>query len=143
MNRLKVPVFLCMFLTTLFLSAPSTLAADLTVNPGMWETVMTTTNSMMPEPTVNTSQSCVKDAVFHPEDMLDGVEHCQMTENKVADNRLTFAMTCTMHGTQTNVKGNYQGGEDQGEGEMAMDLSMGPMKMNVNLNWMSRRIGDC
>lgn len=119
------------------------LGDELKVKPGQWETTMTTTNSLMPEPVVNTSTVCVEDAAYDPETLLEGVERCRMTSTSVTGNTLRFAMDCSMHGADANVAGQYEVSGDQGEGDMTVSMQMGPMVMKVEMDWTSVYLGAC
>lgn len=118
-------------------------ADELTIKPGMWESTMTTTNSMMPSPMTTTSKDCVTEPTYQPEQMLDDVEHCQNLTSDVSNNTMTFAMQCTMQGADVAVSGRFTSAEDTGDGEMKMDMSMGPGSMTMNMKWTTKRIGDC
>lgn len=118
-------------------------ADELTIKPGMWESTMTTTNSMMPRPMTTTSKNCVTEPTYRPEEMLDNVEHCKNMTSDVSDNTLTFSMQCTMQGADVNVSGRFSSAEDTGDGDMKMDMKMGPGNMTMNMKWTTKRIGDC
>lgn len=132
------------FVTLLALAIGSVALADeLSVKPGQWETTATTSNSMMPGETTNTSTVCVEESTYDPKDMLDGVEHCQMKSSSVTGNTLKFAMQCVMQGANADVSGQYTLMSDSGEGDMLIKMKAGPMDMNVNMAWTSTYLGDC
>lgn len=119
------------------------LAKDISVKTGLWETRLVTTSNIMPEPVSNTSTSCIEDGVFNPQTMLDGVQQCALEKSQVTGNKLAFAMDCTIQGVQAKVAGTYLSATDSGEGDMTVDMQMGPLVMQMTLEWQSNYIGEC
>lgn len=131
---------------SLILSLPlSAAAAELAINPGMWETTMTRTNPMTGEPTTETTQKCVKQTSFNPSSMMKDAEGCELLQDEVVNgDTLNFRMECTVpQGGAVSVDGQYQTDGQTGKGNMNMEMNMGGMKMDMKMDWTAKRIGDC
>lgn len=119
-------------------------AASLAINPGMWETTMTRTNPMTGTPATETSTECVTEQSFDPREMMQDAQGCQLTEESLAGDTLTFAMACTVDGAgSADIKGRFQTDGQTGNGAMNMSMNMGGMTMSMDMNWTARRLGDC
>lgn len=134
----------CLALAGALLVLPFTTgAAELEINPGLWETTMTRTNPMTGEPTTETTTECVRETSFNPSDVMKDAQGCELVKDELNGNTLAFRMECNMQGSQATVDGTFQSDGQTGRGNMDMDMSMGEMKMSMNMNWTSKRIGDC
>lgn len=118
-------------------------AAELKINPGLWETTMTRTNPMTGEPTTETTEECVKQTSFNPSDMMQGAEGCELVKDELNGDTLLFRMECNMQGSKATVDGQFQTDGQTGKGNMDMTMNMGEMNMTMNMKWTSRRLGDC
>lgn len=118
-------------------------AAELELNPGLWETTMTRTNPMTGEPTTETNTECVKETSFNPSDMMQDAEGCELVKDELDGDTLTYRMECDMQGTQAVVDGMFQTDGQTGKGNMDMQMSMGEMDMTMKMDWTAKRVGDC
>lgn len=118
-------------------------AAELPINPGLWETTMTRTNPMTGEPTTETDTRCVTETSFSPSSMMDQAQGCELVEDERNGDTLTFSMECNMEDSTATVDGEFQTDGQTGQGNMDMDMKMGEMNMSMNMNWTSKRLGDC
>ena len=118
-------------------------AAELTINPGMWETTMTRTNPMEGDPITETNTECVKETTFNPSSMLEGTEGCRLVDEKLEGDKLSFKMECSMQGSQTLIDGSFQTDGQTGQGNMDLEISAGGVNMSMNMNWIANRLGDC
>ena len=118
-------------------------AAELEINPGLWETTMTRTNPMTGEPTTETTQECVKQTSFNPSDMMQAAEGCKLLKDEQNGDTLSFRMECNLQGSTATVDGQFQTDGQTGKGNMDMTMNMGEMNMTMNMNWTSKRLGDC
>ncbi|GJL80799.1 MAG: hypothetical protein DHS20C01_04330 [marine bacterium B5-7] len=119
-------------------------AASLDFNPGLWETTMTRTNPMTGQPTTETTKECVKEKSFDPRDMIKDADGCQLTDEELSGDTLTFAMTCSMEaGAEAVMKGEFQTDGKTGHGAMNMNMKLGGMEMSMDMNWTAKRLGDC
>lgn len=134
----------CLALAGALLVLPITAgAAELEINPGLWETTMTRTNPMTGAPTTETTTECVRQTSFNPSDVMKEAEGCNLVKDELTGDTLTFRMECNMQGSQATVDGMFQSDGQTGKGNMDMNMNMGEMKMSMNMNWTSKRIGDC
>lgn len=111
-------------------------AEGLPIRDGLWQTTMR--NPMTGE---RTSRECLKDAVLDPQSMLEGQDDCQMTEQALDGNTLTFTMVCA--GNSGTAAGRMFVEGDQGNGEITMQFDMGGREMNMTMSWDAVRVGDC
>lgn len=111
-------------------------AEGLPIRDGLWETTMR--NPMTGE---RTSRECLKDAVLDPQTMLEGQDDCQMTEQALDGNTLTFTMACA--GGSGTAEGRMSVEGDHGDGEISMEFDMGGRKMSMTMSWDAVRVGDC
>lgn len=118
-------------------------AAELELNPGLWETTMTRTNPMTGEPTTETTTECVRETSFNPSDMMQDAEGCELVKDELNGDTLTYRMECNMQGTQATIDGQFQTDGQTGKGNMDMKMNMGEMKMNMKMDWTAKRVGDC
>jgi Protein of unknown function (DUF3617) len=118
------------------LSAEGARAEGLPIKDGLWETTMHN-----PMTGARTSRECLKDAVLDPQKMLEGQSDCQMTEQALEGNTLTFTMACA--GGSGTAEGHMSVEGDQGNGEITMQFDMGGRPMNMTMSWDAVRVGDC
>lgn len=119
-------------------------AAELPINPGEWEITMTRTNPMTGEPTTETNIECVKEESFKPSSVMQEDERCELLEDEVNGDTLTYRMECSMEqGMTATVDGEFQTDGQTGSGNMDMNMNMGEMQMNMKMEWTSKRLGDC
>lgn len=118
-------------------------AAELALNPGLWETTMTRTNPMSGDPVTEVSKECVKQKKFDPSSMLEGTEGCRLVDENLTGDRLTFSMECSLQGSRALIDGSFQTDGQTGQGDMDMKVQAGGMNMNMKMNWTAKRIGDC
>lgn len=121
----------------------STNAAELPINPGLWETTMTRTNFMATEPVTETTTQCVKETSFDPGSMMKDAQGCNLVEEELNGDTLNFRMECNIQGTQGTVEGTFQTDGQTGQGNMDMTINLGEMNMSMNMEWVAQRIGDC
>jgi hypothetical protein len=118
------------------LGAEGARAEGLPIRDGLWETTMQ--NPMTGE---RVSRECLKDAVLDPQTMLEGQDDCQMTEQALDGNTLTFTMACA--GGSGTAEGRMFVEGDQGNGEISMQFDMGGRQMSMTMSWDAVRVGDC
>ncbi len=119
-------------------------AASLELNPGLWETTMTRTNPMTGTPVTETTTECMKEKSFDPREMMQGAQGCNLVDENLSGDTLTFNMTCNMEGGAAGeIRGRFQTDGQTGSGEMVMNMSMGQVTMSMDMNWTAKRLGDC
>ncbi|PWK50757.1 DUF3617 domain-containing protein [Pleionea mediterranea] len=121
----------------------SAFSAELPINPGLWETTMTRTDPISGTPITETSQECVKQTSFDPADLVKEMKECKTITNELNGNTLTFNMKCDMAGASASVEGQFQSSSTAGSGNMAINMNMAGMVMAMNMDWTTKRIGDC
>ena len=127
----------------LMLSAATIAQTDeLTVKSGRWETKVITTNTVMPDPVTTTTTVCIENAIYDPKTLLDDVESCQTNSSTVSGDTLRFSMQCKMQGANADIAGNFTARDDEGEGEMAIEMQAGPIQIDIQLSWTTQHVGD-
>lgn len=133
-----------LFLAIISLCALPAFAAELHVKPGLWESTTTRTSSMGGGTFTDKNRECIKEKVFSPEDMMKDMESCKQVKNELQDKHtLLFGMVCSSQGGKASVEGKYYTKGDEGKGDMKIQVDMGGMKMNMDLTWDAKRVGDC
>ena len=117
-------------------------AASLMIKPGMWETTMTTSSSMTGTTTRSISE-CRAEEKFDPTSMVENAKGCELVENELSGNTLTYTMNCDVDGGQGIMRGMYEIDGDQGHGRMDMEFSFGGQTMVIENSFTARRLGDC
>lgn len=134
----------CLALVPVLLLVPFTAgAAELKINPGMWETTMTRTNPLTGEPTTETTRDCVKRTSFSPSQVMKDAKGCDLVKEELNGDTLTFQMKCSMQGSQATMDGSFQTDGQTGKGHMDMTMKAGEMNMTMNMEWTAKRVGDC
>ena len=118
-------------------------AAEIELNPGLWESTMTRTHPITGEPTSETTTECVKDKKFDPAAMMEGAEGCNLIDDNLDGDTLTYRMECNMQGSQSTIDGRFQTDGQTGKGEMDISINASGMQMNMKMNWVSKRVGEC
>lgn len=134
----------CLAVSCTLLLLPFTASAvEVPIKPGLWETTMTRTNPMTGDPTTETTQECIKQNSFSPSEMMKNAEGCELIDENLDGSTLTFQMECSMQGSKATVDGTFQTEGDTGKGNMTMEMNMGEMSMDMEMDWTSKRLGDC
>ncbi|NJN46931.1 MAG: DUF3617 family protein [Candidatus Competibacteraceae bacterium] len=139
MNKAAVIV-----LATAFVSTVS-MAESLSIKPGLWETTETSINPMTGAPETTTQQECITPdkATFNPSEMIEGNSDCQVTDQALNGNTLTFTLTCPVENGQAKASGTMTSNGDHGEGNMVMEMTINGQTMTFKMDWEAKRIGDC
>lgn len=118
--------------------------ASLDLNPGLWETTTTRTNPMTGSPVTETTTECLKEKSFDPREMMKDAQGCELVDENLSGDTLTFAMACNMEGgAKGDIKGRFQTDGQTGNGEMVINMAMGQMNLSMDMNWTAKRLGDC
>ena len=124
------------------LFSATTQAESLKIKPGMWESTVTTTNSFTGTST-QTETECVVDEAFDPRTMFKDAEGCEVVDDTLEGNTLTFNLACSIEGTQATIEGVYTTDGDVGSGTMNMEMSFGGQSMTMESSFEAKRLGDC
>ncbi len=131
------------FYILLILFSSLTMAGELEINPGLWETTITRTNPMTGKLITETETECVKEKTFDPAKMMKEVEGCKAVKNELSGNTLSFEMECNIEGGQSTISGEYSTDGKTGKGDMNITMNMAGMSMEMKMNWSGERIKDC
>jgi hypothetical protein len=132
------------FLVAVLAAGPA-MAQSLSIKPGMWESTMTRTNPLTGSPETVTESECITPdkATFDPREMMKGSSDCRIGEQDKTGNTLTFTMVCAMDEGEATARGTMTADGDNGSGRMEMEMSFGGQTMKMDMDWKSRRVGDC
>ena len=117
-------------------------ADSLPFSPGMWETTVTSTNSLTGT-TTHSSTSCTTEGEFDLRSIAQGAQGCELVDSNIDENTLTYSMACNVQGAESTVQGTYTVDGDGGEGTMNMTMTFDGQTMTVENVFTSKRIGDC
>ena len=136
-----------LFILSLFCLLMSNLAVasdSVPIEPGMWEVTTTMNSSMFPQPRVQTSQECIKDAQISPKDLApDDDDSCSMSDVNVSGDSLSWSMQCNTPGGTMEGSGNFTSAGDSGSGNMQMNMNIEGQSLNMEIVWKGRRTGSC
>ena len=133
-----------LFGLALILSIPPTLSAgEFLVPAGKWQSTVTTTNSFMPTPVTRTHTECRKETRFDPAEMMKEAQECELTDQNVNGNVLTFTIVCRTQEGDVTGNGRYELMGDRLEGRMDMKMNAGGQPMDMNMKFSGQRLGDC
>jgi hypothetical protein len=129
---------------TLLIGAMTALAAEPNMNPGLWETTITTEMAGMPMgvPPMTTKQCVTKEDLVP--DTSRGGQECDLVDTKIDGDTVNWHLRCNSQGMVTEGKGTitYQG--DSYGGTIHMTMTGGPMgSMTMDQKISGRRVGDC
>ena len=130
----------------IFLFSTSSLSAadSIPVKPGMWETTMTMTSPMFPQPRVETTTECVDKSEFSINELMPADEsECTVVESNVDGNTLTWKMQCQMQGGSGEGSGTFVSNGDNGTGEMYMKMTVQGQSFEMQNSWQGKHIGPC
>ncbi|WP_196138361.1 DUF3617 family protein [Aliikangiella sp. G2MR2-5] len=140
MKMLKCSIALSLIAAT----TSATIAEELSVNPGLWKSTSTITNSFSNQPVTETKQECIKEKKsFDPQELLKEAQGCKMLDNKLDGKTVSFKMECDMNGGKSSINGQFTAEEEKGNGHMDMKFEVQGMSMQMKLDWESERLGDC
>ncbi|MDX1710576.1 MAG: DUF3617 family protein [Rhodovibrionaceae bacterium] len=125
------------------LSASASLAESLDVTPGQWKTTVTMTMPYAQEPIVKSATQCLDKGSYDPARDMEMPGECEIVEQQVSGNTLTWRMQCRMaEGTAVAVgRATFDGA--RGHGRMDTEMTMQGQTMSTQMEWQSERIGDC
>ena len=130
----------------LFILIPSlTYAADgIPVKPGMWETTVTMSSPMLPQPHVTTKSTCVDRTEFSIDELMpNDNDGCTITESNVNGNTLSWKMECDMQGNKGQGGGEFTSKGNSGTGHMYMNVEAQGQSFSMETTWDGHRTGDC
>ena len=128
-------------LAALCLAGAASAAPD--VQPGLWETTVTTEMPGMPMaiPPM-TTRSCIQDTDLVPDTRQPGQE-CELIEHSVEGNRVSWQIRCSSEGTIIIGNGELTYAGDTYTGEVRMNMQQGGQSMQMTQSLQGRRIGEC
>jgi hypothetical protein len=141
--KMKLPVIISS-LTSIFFAMTAT-AAGVSINPGQWEMTTTMTMTMMPQPRTTTVVQCLEDAELDPENFnMDEDNPCEISEVIFDGNNASWSITCSTDiGMVMQGQWEFTSSGDSITGSGSMFAEIGAQKMDFNMNWEGKRIGDC
>lgn len=123
------------------LSLPALAGPD--VQPGMWETTVTTEMAGMPMsiPPV-TTRSCIRESDLVPQTDHPGQE-CELVEHDVSGNQVSWRIRCNTQGTTMTGHGEITYSGDTYTGRILMNMDQGGQSMEMTQSLEGRRVGEC
>ncbi|WMS88403.1 DUF3617 domain-containing protein [Pleionea litopenaei] len=118
-------------------------AAELPINPGLWETTTTGTNPMTGKNETKTETECVKERSISTAEFMQDEKSCKATKDEVSGNTLSFAIQCTVQGVATEMSGSITADDNSSTGNMNIAMTMGGQTRNMDMKWTAKRLGSC
>ncbi|NVJ59337.1 MAG: DUF3617 family protein [Gammaproteobacteria bacterium] len=121
----------------------SSFAAELPINPGMWETTMTRTNPLNGQEQTETTKECVKETSIKTQDFIEGQQQCKLVNDKVSGSTLTFKVDCNQMGITSSMTAEITADKDSSKGKMDIAMNMGGQEQTMSMSWTAKRLGEC
>lgn len=118
---------------------------NLKINPGLWETTSTVTMPMMKEPQTRTETKCIRKEKLEPSDFsLEKNSPCTSSDFSVEGDTATWTIDCPLQGSG-KMHGEWQmtSKDESMDGKGSMSADVNGMKMEMNMTWKGKRLGDC
>jgi hypothetical protein len=114
----------------------STFAKGVSINPGLWEMIVTVEMAMMPQPQSETSSECMTESELRPEDFnQDKDMSCDINDVDINGQTASWTISCP-NPSGPSMTGQWEftsyGSSITGSGSMSMDMT-----------WKGQRVGDC
>lgn len=117
-------------------------AETLKMRPGEWEVTVKMDSPMTGQQTT-TQKQCVEEDEFDPQSMMQGQDGCELLKQDLSNNTLNFEMQCDTEGAKSTVKGEMTIRDDTGTGSMQMSMMIAGQSFDMDMEFESRRLGDC
>lgn len=128
----------------LLLADAASAAATLSIQPGLWEAVWTSTNPLTGEAVTDRRTECIRSAAFDPRQLLRQTQGCAVVRESLNGNKLNFSLMCgAAGGPQTRVDGDFQTTDRAGNGRVRTNMALGTMAVQMDTKVATRRVGDC
>ena len=132
------------WLGSLFLLvATNAMAAQLTIEPGLWQTTLASKDPFSGKVHREVSKHCVKEPVLKPTELVTKFKDCQAVSEKMVGETLHAVMRCDMQGVSTEISGQFRSFGNRGEGDITMQMRLGGMAMALQSTLQAERVGDC
>ena len=120
-------------------------AEGVSIEPGLWEMTTTMTMSMMPQPQTTTIEECIEETELDPEDFtMDEENPCDINDVEIDSDTASWSIVCPA-GNGMEMAGSWEftshGDSLNGKGSMSADMA--GQKMDFDMSWEGKRIGDC
>ena len=123
-------------------------AANLNVEPGLWEATWTISNPLNGQQVTDRRTECIRERAFNPRSLLRQAQGCRVVSEDQQGNRVRFVLACAIEGgattgATTTVTGDFQHHGTSGTGTLRTQMQMGGMAMNLDTEVATRRLGPC
>ncbi len=119
-------------------------AANLSVEPGLWEATWTINNPLNGQQVSDRRTQCIRDRQFNPQTLLRQAQGCRVVSEDQRGNEVHFVLACAVpNGASTRVEGRFQNDGTSGKGRLRTEMQMGGMAMNLDTEVTTRRLGPC
>ena len=119
-------------------------AANLNVEPGLWEATWTINNPLNGQQVSDRRTQCIREREFNPQTLLRQAQGCRVVSEDQRGNEVHFVLACAVqNGASTKVEGRFQNDGTSGKGRLRTEMQMGGMAMNLDTDVTTRRLGPC
>lgn len=119
-------------------------AANLNVEPGLWEATWTIHNPLNGQQVSDRRTQCIREREFNPQTLLRQAQGCRVVSEEQRGNEVRFVLTCAVpNGASTKVEGRFLNNGTSGKGQLRTEMQMGGMAMNLDTDVITRRLGPC
>jgi hypothetical protein len=137
--------FIVSFLAAFTLMIAMPPAADaIKIDPGMWEFKSVSKMPMMQQQQSHESTECVTEGERTPDEFLDGMEDCTISDVKSDDKIMAWTITCKNQSADMNGSAEMKSTGTTLNGKMNMSMSIpGHPPVTMEMNWEGKRLGPC
>jgi len=119
------------------------IGAGVAIEPGQWETTVTTHMSMLAQPQTKTSSDCIRLSEIDPMQMMSGNNQCTLTDQTIEGNTVRWRMSCKTDGGEALGDGEFTSAGSSAQGKMRMQMKAGNMSISMDTEWQGKRVGSC
>jgi len=139
MQRLWIGI---LALALLLVSGPA-LAEGMRIEPGKWEFTSTAKMPMIPTPKTTTQTQCVTEPEIKPEEFLQGLEGCVVSDVQSDAKSMRWKMTCTSDGVTMVGNAIYTSTGAQIQGSMTLVMNANGQPMTFEQSSQGKHLGAC
>jgi len=127
----------------LAIAAGQALAAGIPIEPGQWQIKSAMTMPMIAGERAHELTQCIKKDTIDPVEMMGNDNECQVTEQDVSGNTVTWEMTCNTQEGPATGSGSFTSEGSSAHGSMKIEFAVQGQTLEMNTRWEGERVGSC
>jgi len=127
----------------LAVAAGLALAAGVAIEPGQWQIKSAMTMPMIAGERSHELSQCIKTDTIDPVEMMGNNNECQVTEQNVSGNTVTWKMSCNTQDGPATGSGSFTSEGSRAHGNMKIEFAVQGQTLEMNTRWEGERVGSC